>query len=332
MLSRWSGLSLKAPLSVTWEVTGRCNLRCEHCLSAAFAEKGHELSSAEARKLIDELARLEVFYLNMGGGEPFLREDMMEILLYTMEKNIPIQISTNGTLIDREKADALEKIKDLRIQVSLDGTSEAINDRIRGTGSYQKALAAMGLLAARSIDLSLNFVVMRDNFSQLDEAYAFAQQHGATFRVSRSRPSGMARAKYENMHLLPPENRQLYHWLQGHPDVSTGDSFFFLSALGKSLPGINTCGAARMTCSIAPNGDLFPCAFLMDGEKAGNIRENSLESLWKEAPLFERYRKREVEECLSCSRYGSCHGGCPAVSTYYTGKYDSRDPECLLGG
>lgn len=330
MLSRWNSLSLKAPLSVTWEVTGRCNLKCVHCLSAAVADCDHELTSTEARKLIDELAQLEVFYLNMGGGEPFIREDILEILLYTMEKNIPVQISTNGTLIDRERADALEKIKDLRIQVSLDGTSETINDRIRGRGSYQKALAAMGLLAARNIALSLNFVVMRDNFHQLDEAYAFAQKHGATFRVSRLRPSGMARAKYIKMHLQPQENKELYHWLQGHPDVSTGDSFFFLSALGKQLSGINTCGAARMTCSIAPNGDLFPCAFLMDGEKAGNIRDSSLASLWREAPLFKRYRKREVEECLTCSHYGNCHGGCPAVSSYYTGQHDSRDPECVL--
>ncbi len=330
MLNRWRTLSLKAPLSVTWEVTGRCNFNCVHCLSTSLRDGDDELSYTEAQAFIDELAQLEVFYLNMGGGEPFLREDILDLLGYTMEKNMPVQLSTNGTLINEETADALEKIKDLRIQVSLDGSSVAVNDQIRGSGSFKEAFNALTLLAARKIALSLNFVVMRHNFKQLDEGYRIAQNLGATFRVSRLRPSGMARSDYENMQLNPGQYKELYYWLQQHPHVSTGDSFFFLSALGNPLPGINTCGAARMTCSVAPNGDLYPCAFLMDGKKAGNIREHNLSFLWQNAPLFQDYRRREVGECLSCSYYGYCHGGCPAVSVFYTGRHDRRDPECLI--
>lgn len=329
MQAKWQKTGLKSPICITWEVTSKCNLNCQHCLSASMDLSARDLSFAEAKALIDHLVEIDVFYINMGGGEPFFREDILDVLNYTDQKNMPVQLSTNGTLVTEEIAVFLSKIREISIQVSLDGSYPQINDRIRGKGSFAGAVRAIELLISRGIETSINFVVTNVNFHDLEDCYQLSRRYGAAFRVSRLRPSGLARSVYENYHLTTEQNKQLYGWLKNHPDVSTGDSFFFLSALGKPFARQNTCGAALMTCSIAPNGDVYPCAFLMDEQKAGNVRQQSLREIWVHSELFQRLRERELEECQSCEHISSCGGGCPAVSAYYHNNLYKKDPECL---
>ena len=93
--------TLTAPVNVTWEITSRCNLRCRHCLSADLMnECDRELDFEECCRFIDSLDRMEVFQVNFGGGEPFLREDFLDILDYAHGKQITTCVSTNGTLVD----------------------------------------------------------------------------------------------------------------------------------------------------------------------------------------------------------------------------------------
>ena len=330
MKGKWQKTGLKSPICVTWEITAKCNLHCKHCLSSSVAFTHDELSLEEAMALIDHIVEMEVFYINIGGGEPFLREDVFDIIAYTDKKKLPIQLSTNGTLVNEETAAFLSKIKDIRIQVSLDGASALVNDSIRGDGSFAGALKALQLLSSRGIELSINFVVTSKNFQELESCYRLAREYKAVFRVSRLRPSGQARRIYEEYHLSTEQHRQLYYWLKKHPDVSTGDSFFFLSVLGKSLFSMNSCGAATMTCSIGPNGDVYPCAFLMDREKAGNIRREQLADIWRNSGMFKNFRSKTIPECLNCNHFATCGGGCRAVSFYYSGEFFKRDPECLI--
>jgi mycofactocin radical SAM maturase len=272
---------------------------------------------------------MDIFYINIGGGEPLLREDILDVLGYADQKKLPVQLSTNGTLVNEEIAAFLSRMEDIRIQVSLDGSSSRLNDTIRGSGSFEGALNAIKLLSSRGIETSVNFVATNLNFHDLESCYQLAKSYRAAFRVSRLRPSGMARSFYENYRLSTEQNKQLYCWLQEHPDVSTGDSFFFLSVLGKPLNSMNSCGAAAMTCSIAPNGDVYPCAFLMDEERAGNIRQEKLSKIWRNSRVFKQFRTKIIKECLECTHFTSCGGGCPAVSVYYSGELFRRDPECL---
>lgn len=330
MNPRWKKTGLKSPICITWEITGSCNLSCKHCLSANVANDNQDLTLEEATDFIDQLVDMAVFYINIGGGEPFVRKDILSILHYSDLKGLPIQLSTNGTLIDNKLIKSLSEIKDIRIQVSLDGARRDTNDFIRGKGSYIGAVNAIKLLHKQKIPTSVNFVVHNDNINELEDCYQLARYYNATFRVSRLRPSGEARKTYESCQLNNFQYKKLYSWLQKRPDVSTGDSFFFLSVLGKPLKGMSSCGAGTMTCSVAPNGDVFPCAFLMDEEKVGNIRKEKFALLWEEAVLLKKFREKEISGCVECDQYGNCGGGCPAVSIYYSGKYFTRDPECLV--
>ena len=134
---------LDAPICLTWELTYACNLQCVHCLSSSGQRDERELSTAEAKRVLDELRDLQVFYINIGGGEPMVRRDFFELLEYSVGNGIGVKFSTNGAFIDAEKARRLAAMDYLDIQISLDGVDAVTNDAVRGIGSYDMARRAM---------------------------------------------------------------------------------------------------------------------------------------------------------------------------------------------
>jgi MoaA/NifB/PqqE/SkfB family radical SAM enzyme len=118
---------LRAPVNLTWEITLQCNLRCAHCLSDSGIAAPDELSARQCLILVDELTALKVFQVNIGGGEPFIRKDFLDLLSYAHAKGLVTCVSTNGTVIDDDLAKRLAKLKMLYLQVSLDGATEDVN-------------------------------------------------------------------------------------------------------------------------------------------------------------------------------------------------------------
>src|SRR3954470_10250018 len=112
---------LDAPICLTWELTYACNLQCVHCLSSSGRRDPRELTTAEAKRVLDELRDLQVFYINLGGGEPMVRRDFFEIVDYAIAAGIGVKFSSNGTYIDAENARRLAAMDYLDIQISLDG-------------------------------------------------------------------------------------------------------------------------------------------------------------------------------------------------------------------
>ena len=166
---------LDAPICLTWELTYACNLQCVHCLSSSGVRDPHELSTAEAKSVLDQLAALQVFYINIGGGEPMVRRDFFELLDYSIDKGIGVKFSTNGVFIDEAKAQRLAAMDYLDIQISLDGVDAATNDPVRGVGSYASARRAMDNLAAAGFGpFKISVVATRHNIPQLDEFKALA--------------------------------------------------------------------------------------------------------------------------------------------------------------
>ncbi|HEY7199195.1 MAG TPA: mycofactocin radical SAM maturase [Candidatus Dormibacteraeota bacterium] len=323
---------LNAPICLTWEMTYACNLLCVHCLSSSGRRAPDELSTAEAKALLDEWAEMRVFYINVGGGEPMTRPDFFELMEHAIDRRIGVKFSTNGTLVDRAAARWIASTDYLDVQVSVDGASAGVNDPIRGEGSFGRARRAMELLAEEGFPFKVNHVVTRRSFAQLDELHALVTGMGGQLRVTRLRPSGRGREVWDALKLTQEQNRGLYAWLRAHPDVLTGDSFFHLSALGSPLDGLNMCGAGRIVCCVDPRGDVYACPFVLADEfKAGNVRDASFASIWTESPLFAQLRGWEVGgQCRTCGAYGRCHGGCMAVKHFTGTPLDDPDPECVF--
>ena len=327
---------LDAPICLTWELTYACNLQCVHCLSSSGQRDPRELSTAEAKHVLDELRDLQVFYINIGGGEPMVRRDFFDLVEYSVGNGIGVKFSTNGAFIDNDKARRLASMDYLDIQISLDGVDEATNDAVRGAGSYRMARTAMDQLASAGFGpFKISVVVTRHNVAQLDEFKALADSYGAQLRVTRLRPAGRGADSWHELHPTLGQQRQIYDWLMANGEnVLTGDSFFHLNALGDPLPGLNMCGAGRVVCLIDPIGDVYACPFVIHDEfRAGNVRdEGGFAKVWKESDLFRSLREpQSAGACASCGSYDACQGGCMAAK-FFTGlPLDGPDPECVGG-
>ena len=331
---------LDAPICLTWELTYACNLACVHCLSSSGRRDPRELTTAEAKRVLDELHDLQVFYVNIGGGEPMIRRDFFEIVEYAIGRGIGVKFSTNGAFIDAAQAARLTALDYLDIQISLDGTDADTNDAVRGSGSYDTARRAMDHLAAagfvdRNGPFKISVVVTRHNVAQLDAFKALADSYGAQLRVTRLRPSGRGADTWHELHPTNDQQRDIYRWLLAHGEqVLTGDSFFHLNALGEPLPGLNLCGAGRVVCLIDPVGDVYACPFVIHDEfHAGSVRDaGGFAHVWRESALFRELREpQSAGACASCGSYDACQGGCMAAK-FFTGlPLDGPDPECVGG-
>jgi mycofactocin radical SAM maturase len=328
---------LDAPICLTWELTYACNLDCVHCLSSSGRRDPRELTTAEAKGVLDELHDLQVFYINIGGGEPMIRRDFFEIVEYAIGRGIGVKFSTNGAFIDAAKARRLAGMDYLDIQISLDGTDALTNDAVRGSGSFATAITAMDHLRDAGFgEFKISVVVTRHNVDQLDAFRALADSYGATLRITRLRPSGRGADSWHDLHPTQDQQRQIYNWLVANGDnVLTGDSFFHLNALGEQpLPGLNMCGAGRVVCLIDPVGDVYACPFVIHDEfQAGSVRDaGGFTSVWRTSALFHELREpQSAGACASCGSYDSCQGGCMAAK-FFTGiPLDGPDPECVSG-
>jgi len=222
------------------------------------------------------------------------------------------------------------------VQISLDGATAAVNDAVRGPGSFATAIRAMQNLRAAGLrGFKISVVITRHNVSQLDQFKELADDFGAQLRLTRLRPSGRGADTWHELHPTAGQQRELYDWLVARGEqVLTGDSFFHLAPYGGPLPGLNLCGAGRVVCLIDPVGDVYACPFAIHEEfLAGNVRgPGGFAAVWRDSDLFARLRgPQSGGACTQCQFFDSCRGGCMAAK-FFTGlPLDGPDPECAQG-
>ena len=184
---------LNAPICLTWELTYACNLACVHCLSSSGRRDPRELSTAECLALVDEFQRMQVFYVNIGGGEPTVRRDFWEIVDYATAHDVGVKFSTNGSRITPEIAARLAGER-LRRRADLARRGDGRGQRPRpGRRLLRDGDHGDGAPERRGLrGFKVSVVVTRENVGQLDAFKAIADRYGAQLRLTRLRPSGAA--------------------------------------------------------------------------------------------------------------------------------------------
>ncbi|CAM2059702.1 Fe-coproporphyrin III synthase [Desulfovibrionales bacterium] len=157
----------KKPI-VVWNMTRRCNLKCVHCYAKALGEHGTDtISTEQAKTMIDDLADFGTPVILFSGGEPLVRKDLVELAHYTVSKNMRAVISTNGTLITKEKARELKSVGLSYVGISLDGSRE-IHDLFRAVpGSFDKTLLGIKNCQAEGLKVGLRFTINRRNVGEI---------------------------------------------------------------------------------------------------------------------------------------------------------------------
>jgi 12,18-didecarboxysiroheme deacetylase len=162
---------------VVWNMTQACNLKCVHCYAHAVEKaKGKELTTEEGRTMIDDLAAFGAPVILFSGGEPLMRRDLIPLAHYAVDKGMRAVISTNGTLITKEKAKELKDVGVSYVGVSLDGMEE-VNDRFRGKkGAFKDAMAGMRNCQDVGLKVGLRFTVNRMNVDEVPRIFDLIEE------------------------------------------------------------------------------------------------------------------------------------------------------------
>lgn len=336
---------LNAPVSVIFELTRQCNLRCVHCFSNSGQAESNELTLPQIKNLINQFAEQKVLFLNFSGGEPLIRKDLVEILHFASQKKIAFDISTNGTLVNQEFVDALRGTRLDQVQISIDGLQETHDKLRRCKGAFQKAVDAISLLRDAGYHIIIGTTINKSNLYEIEAIIDFAiEVKATTFKTTLFIPTGRGKCFQDDLYLNNQDVRRIaYQLLEKEKQVGNRihiikDGFYpwLIKPLKKPVPrwmrANNVgCAAGKETLFITANGDVIPCPFLGD-YRIGNIIHTKLEEIWQ-AEKFDLFRSfglgKLKGKCRTCENLGgACYGGCRAAAYAYHGDILGEDPLC----
>jgi radical SAM protein with 4Fe4S-binding SPASM domain len=342
------------PYVVSWNLTYRCNLACEHCYidagghpkvdDSAFLDRS-ELSTDECRKVIDDIVAFAPECLTiLTGGEPLLRRDILEIVRYAVERELWVVIGTNGVSITETLARTLREAGVRGLALSLDSLDAAAHDGFRGVrGAWRNTVEGARILHEAGLPFIVQTTVGRHNVGELraiadfahDEMGArvwnlyFLVQTGRGQFVSDITPEeydgvletlSAIQADYAGRMICNAKCAPHYvkHLFEKDPD-----SPFIRTYAG----GAGGCPAGTHYLGIRPNGDVTPCPYLP--RFGGNLRRENLSDVWERSEPFVAIRERSHlgGRCGTCELNAHC-GGCRARALGMSGDFMAEDPLC----
>jgi 12,18-didecarboxysiroheme deacetylase len=345
---------------VVWNVTRRCNLKCVHCYAQAKdIAFDNELTTQAGKKLIDDLAGFGVPVLLFSGGEPMVRPDLPELAGYAVQMGMRAVISTNGTLITREKARILKDIGLSYVGISLDGM-EAVNDRFRGVkGAYAKALDGIRNCQEAGIKVGLRFTINKANVAEIPRVFDLLEDMQIpricfyhlvyAGRGSKLVEDDLSHAESRAaVDLIMDRTKDLHD--RGKPkEVLTVDNHADGPYVYLRLRRENPARAAKVLELLKMNegnnsGRGIGCVS-WDGEvyadqfwrhySFGNIRQRPFSTIWTDTsePLMGKLKekKRHLKgRCATCSWLDICGGNFRVRAEAVSGDVWAPDPACYL--
>jgi len=321
------------------EVTGRCNMKCIHCMVRG-GEARRDPPLKTVYRMIDSISTVPEFrMLVLTGGDPLLRPDIYEIIRYARDTGFEVTIATNGTLITREAAVKLSSLEVTGVVISLDFVEPELHDKFRGVpGTWKRTIEGAKNAVEEGLYLQVNITMSKLNLQELSQLLRFADELGScVILLYQFQPFGRG-ALRENLSLTSAEFFKVIKTVASLQKnlktlvipVGLPEYFAYLSmkthVLGKMFKG---CIAGRGMFYVKWYGDVWPCVFLQ--KKIGNVLKEPAIEIWEENELLNKLRDRNnlEEPCKSC-RYREVCGGCRSRAYLLTGNPLGADPECPI--
>jgi len=349
---------MNSPKSVDIEITNRCNLRCTYCSHFESAgDVGTDLPKDEWLRFIDELGRNAVMEVTLSGGEPFIRNDLREILDGIVRNRMRFSLLSNGTLITDEMAAYLASTRRCNsVQVSIDGSIPTTHDACRGEGNFVRALDGIRALRSQGVPVAIRVTIHRQNLHDLENIARFLlkETHLPSFSCNSACHLGLCRKNADLVELSPPERSfamkellRLNRKYSGRITATAGPlaeatMFWEMERARKegkaSIPGrgcLSGCGGAMSKLAVRADGTMVPCCQVPMIE-LGKINRDSLKEVWQHHPELDRFRRRNeiplgsFEFCRDCPYIPYCTGSCPATAVTLTGNPYHPSPDACL--
>jgi AdoMet-dependent heme synthase len=350
----------QSPFLVIWETTQACDLACKHCRAEAQPEHHpDELTTAEAKKLMEDVRRFGPIIFVFSGGDCMKRDDIPELIAYGTQLGLRMAITPATTpLTTREKLQAMKDAGLSRLAISLDGSHPGIHDEFRQVaGSFEHGLRILKTSQEIGLSTQVNTVVARHNLDDFEALIALMTEVGIVFwevffliPMGRAKPEDVASAEqfeavfdrlYELSKTAPfdikataaPQYSRVVlqkkvaeRRVGGESDndvLTDGVAFSLTDGIGRAR-GVNDGDGFLF---VSHTGDIYPSGFLP--VKAGNIRDDDLVETYRNAPLFRSLRDRSQlkGKCNVCEYRPVC-GGSRARAYAVTGDYLEAEPFC----
>jgi pyrroloquinoline quinone biosynthesis protein E len=326
------------PLALVAELTHRCPLHCVYCSNPIeLANRSTELSTDSWTRVFKEAATLGVLQADFTGGEPLARPDIVELVRAARAASLYVSLITSGLPLDEAKLAALVNAGLDHFQLSFQGAREDTAADISGTRTHVQKLRVLEWLKKHRIGVTLNFVIHRQNIHELEEMLALVDEYKpGCVEFASVQYYGYALTNRDN---LLPTREQLDHCvtiLKAAEERLKGTTrvVFVVPDYYARYPKPCVGGWGRKLMLVAPNGAALPChaANVIPGMQFENVKEKSLEEIWKNSAAFQAFRGEEwmQEPCKSCDRRHLDFGGCRCQALLLTGDANATDPVCSL--
>lgn len=324
---------------VSWNVTRRCNLYCEHCYRDSGPESPTEgeLTTEEGRRLIDQIKEAGFRMLIFSGGEPLTRGDLCGLIAYAAGRGLRAALGNNGTLLDSAKAAELKEAGLAGIAISIDSASPAYHNRFRkASDGWERAVLGIRYAREAGLKVQINMTLTTENMDDFERVAALAEELDVSslhpfFLVPTGRGIYIEENALKREHYFTALKNVLAKRKTTSVEIKPTCAPQFMplaKSMGLNLRYTRGCLAGVAYCSILPNGEVHICPYLP--VKVGDVRERPFHEIWETSPAFQDLRNFEKYEgsCGSCRNVGIC-GGCRARSYYYSGgNYLAEEPWC----
>jgi radical SAM protein with 4Fe4S-binding SPASM domain len=325
-----------------WEITLACCFSCRYCGSRAGKARENELSTEECFRVADELADLGCARVSLIGGEVFMRRDWKEIVLRLTRRGIAVNLITNGALFHEQLLQDLKTAGIESVSVSIDGPRD-IHDAYRQAGSFDRAVGAVSALTAAGIPTSIITTLHSENAPHLEELLTAIRQYPIfAWQIQACSPMGSASESGLDHRF---DFRRVMAFIDQYADtvpfsIGMADNIGYFSEADGRLRGNRSgkaffrgCLAGISAIGIDSAGNVRGCESMYDARFIeGNVREQSLKSIWEDPENFAYNRKFSKElltgACAECAFGEYCAGGCRSYNYFVHGKlYES--PYCI---
>lgn len=323
-----------------WDINNVCNLNCKHCRVSEKNDK-KQLSLKQAKELLAQLWYTGTTKLNLSGGEPFMREDLFEILEYA-RKFEDIVITTNGTLIDEEVCEKLAQYPNIKLSISLDGMEETHDSFRRKKGTFRKVIDTLPLLKEYNIPYAIKYTLSTETVKDVKEVIKLIASKGANeFNIRRVLVAGHAdkdmlisNEEYKETikEVIKECNKLNINFRTGDPLlVPIFPEIFGIDIKNDNLKRIYAgCQAGDEIIYIDYQGNVGACSYIPTF--ADNIKEKPLDEILNNNKLFielKQYKQKLEGKCSKCD-YKTICGGCRASAVALKNSLFEEDPLCLL--
>ncbi|MBI3667920.1 MAG: radical SAM protein [Acidobacteria bacterium] len=305
-------LALGVPLSVQLDVTYRCNERCIHCY---LDHDDHgEMTTAEMKSVLDELAEAGVFYLTLSGGEILMRMDFFEILAYARALMFSVKLKTNGFMIKEKQADRIRNLGVESVQISIYSHRPEVHDGItKLPGSLKRSVDAVRFLMSRGLKVIVANALMRQNMNDYAGVKALARELGAECTIDPTITPKMDGD--ESILALRIPDAKLQEVFRDSSLFGNVEEFCAPPApVGDDVLDSLPCSAGHTACYISPYGDVYPC--VQFPLPSGNVRKQKFLDIWRHSSQLNEVRSiraRDLNGCSGCGHVGTCTR-CPGLA------------------